>query len=146
MAQLPIIEIRPPDHSSAKFRWRRIRSIRRIIMAGPMPDLPPGFKSRPVRPADDVATILELCTAAAVAEHGVSDVDEHMIREAYNLPSFEAETDSLLVLDADGRAAAVTEFYDGDDVHVAPFLFLRVRPDVTTSEVPAVALAWAAER
>jgi mycothiol synthase len=111
-----------------------------------MPDLPPGFESRPVRPADDVETILELCTAAAIADHGVSDVDERMIREAYNLPSFAVETDSFLVLDADGRAAAVAEFYDGDEVHVAPFLFLRVRPDVTNSDVPAAALAWAAER
>jgi mycothiol synthase len=76
----------------------------------------------------------------------VSDVDERMIREAYNLPSFEAETDSLLILDAEGRAAAVTVFYDGDEVHVAPYLFLRVRPDLTTTEVPAAALAWAAER
>jgi mycothiol synthase len=111
-----------------------------------MPDLPPGFASRPVSPERDTESILELCTAAAMAEHGVSDVDERMIREAYNLPSFEAETDSLLILDANGRAAAVTEFYDGDEVHVAPYLFLRVRPDLTTSEVPAAALAWAAER
>jgi ribosomal protein S18 acetylase RimI-like enzyme len=111
-----------------------------------MPDLPPGYESRPVRPEGDVESILELCTAAAIAEHGVSDVDERMIREAYNLPSFEAETDSILILDAEGRAAAVTEFYDGDEMHVAPFLFLRVRPDLTGSEVSAAALAWAAER
>jgi hypothetical protein len=146
MAQSPIIEISPPDHNSAKFRWRRIRIIGRIIMAGPMPDLPPGYQSRPVRPEGDVESILELCTAAAMAEHGVSDVDERMIREAYNLPSFDAETDSILILDANGRAAAVTEFFDGDEVHVAPFLFLRVRPDLANSEVSTAALAWAAER
>lgn len=111
-----------------------------------MPDLPPGFASRPVRPASDTESILELCNAAAIAEHGVADVDERMVREAYNLPSFEAERDSLLILDADGRAAAVSEFFDGDEVHVSPFLFLRVRPDLWETEVPAAALAWASER
>jgi mycothiol synthase len=111
-----------------------------------MPDLPPGFASRPVQPASDTESIVELCNAAAIADRGVADVDERMVREAHHLPSFDAERDSLLILDANGLAAAVTEFFDGDEVHVAPFLFLRVRPDLGTTEVPAAALAWAAER
>jgi mycothiol synthase len=111
-----------------------------------MPDLPPGFVSRPVRPDADTQSILELLEAASIAEYGVPDVDERMIREAHKLPAFEAERDSLLILDAEGRAAAIAEFHDTDEVHVAPFLLVRVRPDQASTAVPAVALAWAAER
>jgi mycothiol synthase len=108
--------------------------------------MPPGFTARPVRPDHDIEAILELCHAAAIADLGVTDVDERMIREAYHLPSFAAARDSLLVLDADGRAAAVTEFYDGESIHVAPYLFLRVRPDLRGTDLPAAVLAWGAER
>lgn len=108
--------------------------------------MPPGFSARPVQPERDIAAVLELCHAAAIADHGVTDVDERMVREAYHLPSFDAARDSLLILDADGRAAAVTEFYDGESIHVAPYLFLRVRPDLRDGDLPAAALAWGAER
>jgi mycothiol synthase len=111
-----------------------------------MPDMPPGFESRPVQPQRDVESILELSNAAAIAEHGVPDVDERMIRGVYEMPSFEAERDSLLVTDADGRAAAVSDYFDGDEMHVSPYLFVRVRPDLTRTDVPATVLAWAAKR
>jgi mycothiol synthase len=115
-------------------------------MAGPMPALPSGFTARPVEPKRDWPTILDLCHAAAIAEYGVTDVDERMVREAYNLPSFDAERDSLLVLDAEGRAAAVAEFYDGESVHVAPYFFLRLRPEMREGAVADAVLAWGAER
>ena len=94
-----------------------------------MPSLPSGFAARPVNPAADVPLILELCEAAALADYGVLATTEQMVRGAYSLPSFDVETDSLLVLDPEGRAAAVAEYYDGEELHVAPYLFLRVRPE-----------------
>lgn len=115
-------------------------------MAGPMTVLPSGFTARPVRPEGDIQGVLELCNAAAIADRGVTDVDERMVREAWHLPSFEAERDSLVALDGDGRVAALVEFYDGEAIHVAPYLFLRVRPDLRTTDLPAAVLAWGAER
>ncbi|HET7521625.1 MAG TPA: GNAT family N-acetyltransferase [Candidatus Limnocylindria bacterium] len=111
-----------------------------------MTALPPGFRARPVRPEADVPAVLELCIAASVHDRGVTDVDERMVREAYSLPSFTAETDSMLVEDASGRAAAIAEYYDGESLHVAPYLFLRVLPEHRQPELLAPMLAWAAER
>lgn len=108
--------------------------------------LPPGFRARPVRPEADVPAVLELCIAASVHDRGVTDVDERMVREAYSLPSFNAATDSLLVEDASGRAAAIAEYYDGETLHVAPYLFLRVLPEQRRPEVLGPVLAWAAAR
>jgi ribosomal protein S18 acetylase RimI-like enzyme len=109
-------------------------------------DLPTGFTTRPVEPADDLAAVVELCNAAAIAEYGLPDVDERLIRESYQFPGFKAERDSLLVLDAAGNAAGLGEFYDNEEEHVAPFFFARVRPDLLDSTVPDHVLAWGAER
>ena len=74
---------------------------RPIIMAGPMdgpmPALPPGYTARPVKPDTDIEALLDLSSAAAIAEYGVPDMDERMMRGAYRLPAFEPERDSLLV-------------------------------------------------
>jgi len=115
-------------------------------MTAPMPSLPSGFAARPVNPATDVPVILELCETAALADYGVLDTTEQMVRGAYSLPSFDVETDSLLVVDAAGRAAAVAEYYDGEELHVAPYLFLRVRPENRDDEVLPELLRWVAER
>ncbi|HEX9635126.1 MAG TPA: GNAT family N-acetyltransferase [Candidatus Limnocylindria bacterium] len=111
-----------------------------------MTELPAGFTERPVRPDEDLAAVVELANAAAIDEYGVPDVDERLMREAYEIPSFKVERDSLLVLDPAGNAAAVGEYYDTEQEHVAPFFFVRVRPDVLDSGVPDRVLAWGAER
>src|SRR6188472_3336202 len=138
--------MRPPNHSLAKLGWRRMRSIGPIIMAGPMADLPPGFSARPVVPDRDVDQILELCRAAAVAEYGSPDINERMIRGAFELPGVDLERDSLLVLDKVGRAAGTADFYDGDTQHIAPYFFFRVQPEHAASGVADALLRWGADR
>ena len=111
-----------------------------------MTQLPPGFSERPVRPDEDLAAVVDLSNAAAIAEYGVPDVDERLMREAYEIPAFQVERDSLLVLDAAGTAVAVGEYYDTEKEHVAPFFYVRVRPEVIAKTVPDRVLAWGAER
>jgi ribosomal protein S18 acetylase RimI-like enzyme len=111
-----------------------------------MTELPAGFTERPVRPAEDLAAVVELSNAAAIAEYGVPDVDDRLMREAYEIPSFQVERDSLLVLDPAGNAVALGEYYDTEKEHVAPFFFVRVRPEVLDSTLPDRVLAWGAER
>ena len=111
-----------------------------------MADLPPGFSARPVVPDRDVDQILELCRAAAIAEYGSPDIDERMIRGAFQLPGLEHERDTLLVEDGDGRAAGTAVYYDGDTQHIAPYLFLRTQPDLAGSTVPDALLDWGADR
>jgi mycothiol synthase len=108
--------------------------------------LPAGFTARPVRPDDDVHDLMELQNAASIADYGVGEVDERLVREPYNLPSFEVERDSWFAHDADGHAAGLVEFYDGEELHVSPYVFLRVRPDLAATPLTDALLAWAERR
>ena len=108
--------------------------------------MPPGFHARPVDPERDVEQILELCRAAAIAEYGSPDIDERMIRGAFQLPGLDPATDTLLILDEDGRAVGTADYYDGDTQHIAPYLFFRVQPDHGDGVVPDALLGWGADR
>jgi ribosomal protein S18 acetylase RimI-like enzyme len=112
----------------------------------PLQGLPPRYTARPIDPSADLADVLDLCVAVAMHEYGSPDVDERMIREAWNLPSMEIGRDTMFVLDAESRPAALAEYYDGEAEHVAPFLFYRVRPDLADGAVADAALAWGLER
>lgn len=111
-----------------------------------MTDLPPGFSARPVVPDRDVDQILELCRAAAMAEYGSPDIDERMIRGAFQLPGLDLARDTLLVLDESGHAAGTADYYDGDTQHIAPYFFFRVQPDHAAGDVTDALLRWGAER
>lgn len=108
--------------------------------------LPPGFEARLIDPHADVDAVTELCASAAMAEYGTPDITPELVRESYNDPSFNPSTDGLLVADADGRLGAVIEYYDSQADHVAPFVYLRVRPDLVESGVGEPLLAWAEQR
>jgi mycothiol synthase len=111
-----------------------------------MPKLPVGLSARAVDPDADSEAVTALCEAAAIADDGFSDVTLQAVRESYNAPGFDPATDARLVFDGAGRLVGVVEFYDTDDQHVAPFVFLRVHPDSVASGVGEALLAWAAER
>ena len=111
-----------------------------------MTELPAGYTARPVRPDDDVRALMRLQNAVAMADYGVGEVDERLAREPYNLPSFNVERDSWFVHDADGEPAGLVEFYDGEQLHVAPYVFLRVRPDLVAGPLTDALLAWAERR
>src|SRR5436190_24251911 len=97
--------------------------------------LPPGFTSRSVDPDADSPAVTELCEAVAVAHEGVSDITLAAVRESYNTPGFDPVTDARLVFDANSRLVAITEFYDVDGKHVAPFVYIRVLDEVLSSGV-----------
>lgn len=106
-----------------------------------MIDLPAGWTARPVRPEADIAVLVELWNSVAMAEYGVSDVDERLVRGAYSLPALNLETDTCLVFDGEGRAAGLIDYYDGDELHVSPYAFLRVRPDLADTSLTDALLA-----
>jgi GNAT superfamily N-acetyltransferase len=108
--------------------------------------LPAGFTARPVRPDDDVPDLMRLQNAVSMADYGVGEVDERLAREPYNLPAFDVERDSWFAFDAKGEPAGLVEFYDGTELHVEPYVFLRVRPDLAGSPLADALLAWAERR
>jgi ribosomal protein S18 acetylase RimI-like enzyme len=107
--------------------------------------LPDGFSARAIRPDTDVGAVLELANEAAIAAYGVASTDERMVRGGWAMPSFKPQRDSVLVLDPSGRAAATAGFYDGQALHIAPYLWFAVRPGAPVGVAEAVC-AWAAER
>jgi mycothiol synthase len=109
-------------------------------------DLPAGFTARLIDPQADIEAVTELCASAGMAEYGTPDITTDLVRESYNDPSFNPGTDGLLVADSSGRLAAVIEYYDSQADHVAPFVYLRVRPDLVESGVGEPLLAWAEQR
>jgi mycothiol synthase len=115
-------------------------------MAGPMRPLPAGFSARPSQPDSDIDAIVELSRTAAIDEYGVPDVDERMIRGGFALPSLVPERDSVLILDDEGRAAATAAFYDTEKIHISPYLWFRVRPDLAATEIADAVLSWGAAR
>lgn len=102
--------------------------------------------ARAVDPDADSPAITELCAAAAIAEYGTPDVTLQLVRESYETAGFDPQTDARLVLDATGNAAAIVEYYDNSGNHVAPFVYLRVRPDLLESGIGDALLRWAEER
>ena len=82
----------------------------------------------PVDPDTDIEALLDLSNAAAIAEYGVPDVDERLLRGAYRLPAFVAERDCLLVLDPMG-ARRHGRVLRQRGQHMAPYFFVRVRPE-----------------
>src|SRR5207302_563612 len=67
-----------------------------------MPKLPAGFSTRPVDPDADSPAVTALCEAIAIGEYGVSDVNLQAVRESYNAPGFDPQTDARVVFDAAG--------------------------------------------
>lgn len=108
--------------------------------------MPASFTAQPVVPDEDLPAVLELLAAASLSEYGVPEIDERMLREAWNLPSHDLVRDSRFVLDADGRPAGLAEYYDGEAEHVAPFLVTRIRPDLTDGPMADALLGWATAR
>jgi mycothiol synthase len=111
-----------------------------------MPKLPAGFSTRQVDPDADSPAVTALCEAIAIGEYGVSDVNLQAVRESYNAPGFDPQTDARVVFDAQGRLIGVAEFYDLDGLHVAPFVYVRVLPEHLPSGVGTGLLEWAKER
>jgi mycothiol synthase len=109
-------------------------------------NLPPGFEARPIDPQADVDAVTELCASAGMAEYGTPDITPELVRESYNDPSFNPSTDGLVLVDSSGRLGAVVEYYDSQADHVAPFVFVRVRPDLLGSGIGEPLLAWADQR
>ena len=108
--------------------------------------LPEGFTARPIDPDPDAQSVYELCAEAAIAEYGTSDVTAQLVRESWKTPGFDAQRDSRLVLDAAGQPAAMVEFYENGPEYIAPFVYVRVRPDLLDAGLAEALLAWAERR
>src|SRR3990170_2147539 len=116
----------------------------------PLPGLPHGFTSRGVDPATDVTPVTEMCNAASQAEDGIDEVDEQVQRESYRSPGFDPKRDALVVHDGGGGVVATAEYWDNEEAHVSPYLYLRIHPDVVNEEmgagIGAAVVAWAERR
>lgn len=119
-------------------------------MSHPAPGLPPGYTARPIDPATDVGPVTAFINAASQVEYGIDELDEQVQAESYRAPTFDPDTDGLLIADDGGRAVATAEYWDTEASHVSPFLYGRIHPDLVAREegsaIGAAINAWAEAR
>jgi ribosomal protein S18 acetylase RimI-like enzyme len=107
-------------------------------------NIPGNFDVRPAT-LDDIDSIVGLINAAALADTGLKGTTKHDKLMELQLPQFNLETDSLLVLANGGQAAACVELWDSKP-HVRHYIFGRVHPGYRGRGLGRYLLEWAAER
>ncbi len=97
---------------------------------------------------DDVDVILEMVLAADRVDHPTWVTPRDEIEEIFEASSYDPERDTLLGLDADGRAAAfgVVFVHPSRDFHVNAYLMGRVHPAVRGRGIGREVLRWEHER
>jgi mycothiol synthase len=90
--------------------------------------LPQGYSVRPAveNDLDQIAAMLNVCS---LVEVGVEDQSAQEMREEWETPGFDPETDTWLVLAPDGQIAAYLEVWDISEEHATPNVYGRVHPD-----------------
>ncbi|MGD9100437.1 MAG: GNAT family N-acetyltransferase [Anaerolineae bacterium] len=102
------------------------------------------FDVRPAR-LDDIDAIVELTNAAALADTGMLGTTRSDKLIELQLPNFDIETDSRLVLAPSGQAAGYVELWDSKP-HVRLYTWGRVHPDYRGRGLGRYLLDWAEGR
>src|SRR3972149_6924537 len=90
--------------------------------------LPQGYCVRPAAESDldRIADMLNVCS---MFELGVEDQSADEMRDEWQTPGFDPQTDTWLVLAPDQQIAAYLEIWDISETHNAPNVWGRVHPD-----------------
>ena len=120
------------------------------IGATPAPVLPTHPDVALWRPAavTDVDVILEMILASDRVDHPTYVTPRDEIEEIFEASFYDADRDTLLGLDADGRALAfgVTFIHPSRDVHVNAYLMGRVHPEHRARGIGRELMRWEHER
>ncbi|RLC73129.1 MAG: hypothetical protein DRJ03_26560 [Chloroflexi bacterium] len=99
------------------------------------------------RPAtlDDVKPVVDLLNACAVAQTGKPQVDVGEIRTDWRQPTFNLETDTLVVFASDGKLVGYAALWDSAP-HVRIFVAGDVHPEYKGRGIGTSLCRWAEER
>jgi ribosomal protein S18 acetylase RimI-like enzyme len=106
--------------------------------------LPDGFTMRPAT-LDDLEAAVDLLNACAIDLVGHPQVDASQIRSDWESPTFNLETDTVVLHAPDGRLAGHAAVWDREP-HVSIFVSADVHPDYRGQGVGIALCQWADER
>ncbi len=106
--------------------------------------LPKSFTSRPAT-MDDVKAVVDLLNACSIEQIGRPRTEAHKIRSDWQAPIFNLETDTLVVLAADGKLVGHAALWDSEP-HVRIYVAGDVHPEYKGQGVGTALCQWAVKR
>jgi len=106
--------------------------------------LPKHFTSRPAT-LDDVETVVDLLNTCSIEQTGKPRTEAHRIRSDWQAPTFNLETDTLVVIAPDGSLVGHAALWDSEP-HVRIYVAVDVHPEYKGQGVGTVICQWAEER
>jgi mycothiol synthase len=94
---------------------------------------------------DDLEAVLALSNTCSIAEVGEAVLEETELRGEWEMPGFDLESDTRLVLTPDGRLVGFVEVWDGAP-YVRVHVRVRVHPEYTGRRVGTALGRWAEGR
>lgn len=104
--------------------------------------LRPGFSARSATMADAPA-VTEMLNASAVAQVGYKEFDLDETHVEWQMPGFDLENCSQVVLSPTGQIVGYIEVWDVADIPVHPWLWGRVHPDFEGMGIGSFLMDWA---
>lgn len=114
-------------------------------MSTGMNGLPEGYISRPAT-FDDLDAVVEAINAASVKLVGNQMLTVEEYRSDWDLPAFNLEANTRIVVSPQGQVAGVLEYWDLNEPHIRYDVWGRVHPEHEGRGVGSHLLAWADER
>jgi mycothiol synthase len=104
-------------------------------------NLPEGYTARALA-REDLPAVLEMTTAASLADEGRVRHTMHELEASFDTDGFEPTTDTSMVLDRRGACAGLAEVYDLDAGHLQPRAYLQIAPAHRSSGIHGHLLAF----
>ena len=100
-----------------------------------------------IRPAtlDDVEAVVDLVNVCSIEQTGKPRTEAHEIRNDWSAPTFNMETDTLVVLAPDGSLVGRTALWDAEP-HVRVYVAGDVHPEYKGQGIGTALCRWAEER
>lgn len=108
-------------------------------------NLPEGYISRPAT-MDDLEAIVEAINAATREKIGSDKFTVSDYKVDWELPAYNLETDTRLVISPQGQVAGIYEFWDVNEPHVRYMVWGRIHPEHEGKGIGSYMLAWADRR
>ncbi|NIM96144.1 MAG: GNAT family N-acetyltransferase [Anaerolineales bacterium] len=104
-----------------------------------------GYWARHAIP-DDLKNVTKLINISSLAMIGKEDISIEEMRNEWETPGLNLETDTRVVFNGDDKLVGYTDVWDVSDTPVHPFVWGRVLPEYEGRGIGSAMLMWAIDR